>query len=145
MQSAAFAERRQSSPRSERSWTHDREICFPSGMEKMGPVIQKLYDTLTGIQMGPHRGSGGMDTQDLLTELTERHCEDTKSPQCLFLWCARQALSAVPLFDIPFPEAGGSQYGRYEKEAEAHQGGPHKSSPVRVLGESGHAHVRQVV
>ena len=29
-----------------------REICFPSGMEKMGPTIQKLYDTLTGIQMG---------------------------------------------------------------------------------------------
>ena len=23
-----------------------------SGMEKMGPVTQKLYDTLTGIQMG---------------------------------------------------------------------------------------------
>ena len=31
---------------------HGREICFPSGMEKMGPVTQKLYDTLTGIQMG---------------------------------------------------------------------------------------------
>lgn len=31
---------------------HDREICFPSGMEQMGPTIQKLYDTLTGIQMG---------------------------------------------------------------------------------------------
>ena len=31
---------------------HDKEICFPSGMEKMGPTIQKLYDTLTGIQMG---------------------------------------------------------------------------------------------
>ena len=31
---------------------HDREICFASGMEKMGPVTQKLYDTLTGIQMG---------------------------------------------------------------------------------------------
>ena len=31
---------------------HGREICMPSGMEKMGPVIQKLYDTLTGIQMG---------------------------------------------------------------------------------------------
>ena len=30
---------------------HGKEICFPSGMEKMGPVIQKLYDTLTGIQM----------------------------------------------------------------------------------------------
>ena len=29
-----------------------QEICFPSGMEKMGPVTQKLYDTLTGIQMG---------------------------------------------------------------------------------------------
>ena len=31
---------------------HGNEICFPSGMEKMGPTIQKLYDTLTGIQMG---------------------------------------------------------------------------------------------
>ena len=31
---------------------HGKEICFPSGMEQMGPTIQKLYDTLTGIQMG---------------------------------------------------------------------------------------------
>ena len=31
---------------------HGKEICFPSGMEKMGSVTQKLYDTLTGIQMG---------------------------------------------------------------------------------------------
>lgn len=31
---------------------HGTEIRFPSGMEKMGPVTQKLYDTLTGIQMG---------------------------------------------------------------------------------------------
>ena len=31
---------------------HVKEICFPSGMEKMGPVTQKLYETLTGIQMG---------------------------------------------------------------------------------------------
>lgn len=31
---------------------HGKEICFPSGMDTMGPVIQKLYDTLTGIQMG---------------------------------------------------------------------------------------------
>ncbi|MGN0481202.1 MAG: branched-chain amino acid aminotransferase [Lachnospiraceae bacterium] len=30
----------------------DEEICFPSGMTQMGPVTQKLYDTLTGIQMG---------------------------------------------------------------------------------------------
>lgn len=29
-----------------------KEICIPSGMEKMGPVLQKLYDTLTGVQMG---------------------------------------------------------------------------------------------
>ena len=31
---------------------HGKEICLPSGMEKMGPVTQQLYDTLTGIQMG---------------------------------------------------------------------------------------------
>ena len=31
---------------------HGNEICFPSGMKQMGPTIQKLYDTLTGIQMG---------------------------------------------------------------------------------------------
>ena len=31
---------------------HGKEICFPSGMEAMGPITQKLYDTLTGIQMG---------------------------------------------------------------------------------------------
>ena len=31
---------------------HVKEICFPAGMEKMGPVTQKLYETLTGIQMG---------------------------------------------------------------------------------------------
>lgn len=31
---------------------HGKEICFSSGMEEMGPVTKKLYDTLTGIQMG---------------------------------------------------------------------------------------------
>ncbi len=31
---------------------HGREILLPSGMDQMGPKIQKLYDTLTGIQMG---------------------------------------------------------------------------------------------
>lgn len=30
----------------------DEEICLPSGMDEMGPVTKKLYDTLTGIQMG---------------------------------------------------------------------------------------------
>lgn len=28
------------------------EVRFPSGMEKMGPKVKALYDTLTGIQMG---------------------------------------------------------------------------------------------
>ena len=31
---------------------HGKDICFPSGMDEMGPVTKKLYDTLTGIQMG---------------------------------------------------------------------------------------------
>lgn len=31
---------------------HGREICLPSGMDDMGPITKKLYDTLTGIQMG---------------------------------------------------------------------------------------------
>lgn len=31
---------------------HGKEICLPSGMTQMGPVTKKLYDTLTGIQMG---------------------------------------------------------------------------------------------
>lgn len=31
---------------------HGKEICLPSGMTEMGPVTRKLYDTLTGIQMG---------------------------------------------------------------------------------------------
>ena len=29
-----------------------KEICMPSGMTEMGPVTKKLYETLTGIQMG---------------------------------------------------------------------------------------------
>lgn len=33
-------------------YDHGKEICFPSGMEKMGSTTQKLYETLTGIQMG---------------------------------------------------------------------------------------------
>lgn len=31
---------------------HGKEILFPSGMEKMGTISQKLYETLTGIQYG---------------------------------------------------------------------------------------------
>ena len=31
---------------------HGKEICMPAGMNEMGPVTRKLYETLTGIQMG---------------------------------------------------------------------------------------------
>ena len=31
---------------------HDNEILLPSGMSDMGEITQKLYNTLTGIQMG---------------------------------------------------------------------------------------------
>ena len=31
---------------------HGKEICLPSGMDEMGPATKKLYETLTGIQMG---------------------------------------------------------------------------------------------
>ena len=31
---------------------HGKEICLPSGMKEMGPTTKKLYETLTGIQMG---------------------------------------------------------------------------------------------
>ncbi len=31
---------------------HGKEICLPSGMTEMGPITKKLYDTLTGMQMG---------------------------------------------------------------------------------------------
>ena len=38
---------------------HGKEICFPSGMEEMGPITKKLYDTLTGIQMGKIKAPEG--------------------------------------------------------------------------------------
>lgn len=38
---------------------HGKEICFDSGMNEMGPVTKKLYDTLTGIQMGTIQGPEG--------------------------------------------------------------------------------------
>ena len=31
---------------------HGETILFPSGMTEMGPITKKLYETLTGIQMG---------------------------------------------------------------------------------------------
>ena len=40
-------------------YDHGNEICFPSGMTEMGPVTKKLYDTLTGIQMGRIAGPEG--------------------------------------------------------------------------------------
>jgi len=40
-------------------YDHGTEIAFPSGMDEMGPTIKKLYDTLTGIQMGTIEGPEG--------------------------------------------------------------------------------------
>ncbi len=38
---------------------HDKEILVPSGMENIGPVLSKLRETLTGIQMGEIKGPEG--------------------------------------------------------------------------------------
>lgn len=40
-------------------YDHGKEIAFPSGMSEMGPVTKKLYETLTGIQMGKIKGPDG--------------------------------------------------------------------------------------
>ena len=37
----------------------DEIISFPSGMEQMGAVLQKIYDTITGIQSGRIEGPEG--------------------------------------------------------------------------------------
>ena len=38
---------------------HDKEILVPSGMEAIGPVLGKLRETLTGIQMGEIEAPAG--------------------------------------------------------------------------------------
>lgn len=38
---------------------HGTDINLPSGMKEMGPVVKKLYDTLTGIQMGTIKAPEG--------------------------------------------------------------------------------------
>ena len=38
---------------------HGKEICLPSGMDEMGPITKKLYDTLTGIQRGKIKAPEG--------------------------------------------------------------------------------------
>ena len=38
---------------------HGKETLFPSGMENPGEVTKKLYDTLTGIQMGTIKAPEG--------------------------------------------------------------------------------------
>ena len=39
--------------------SHDEEIAFPSGMDEMGPVLTKLYNTLRGIQLGTVEAPAG--------------------------------------------------------------------------------------
>jgi len=38
---------------------HGKEILFPSGMERFGKITQKLYATLTGIQIGEIKAPEG--------------------------------------------------------------------------------------
>ena len=38
---------------------NNKEICLPSGMDEMGPVLTKLYKTLRGIQMCEIEGPKG--------------------------------------------------------------------------------------
>ena len=38
---------------------HEKEINVPSGMEEIGPVLKKLRETLTGIQMGEIKAPEG--------------------------------------------------------------------------------------
>lgn len=38
---------------------HGKEICFPSGMDDMGPYTKKIYETLTGIQKCEIEGPEG--------------------------------------------------------------------------------------
>ncbi len=40
-------------------YDHGTEICFPAGMEEMGPYTKKIYDTLTGIQKCEIEGPEG--------------------------------------------------------------------------------------
>ena len=40
-------------------YDHGKMINFPSGMDEMGPVLQKLYDTITGIQKCEIEGPEG--------------------------------------------------------------------------------------
>lgn len=38
---------------------HGKEICFPSGMNEMGKITKKLYETLLGIQLGTIEAPAG--------------------------------------------------------------------------------------
>ena len=42
---------------------HGKDILVPSGMDAMGPVLGKLRDTLTGIQMGTEKAPEGWVVQ----------------------------------------------------------------------------------
>ena len=42
---------------------HGKDILVPSGMDAIGPVLSKLRDTLTGIQMGTEKAPAGWVVQ----------------------------------------------------------------------------------
>ena len=49
---------------------HGKEILIPSGMNSMGEITQKLYDTLTGIQMGKIEAPNGWIKEIALDAVT---------------------------------------------------------------------------
>ena len=48
---------------------HGKEICFPSGMQEMGPISRKLYETLTGIQYWKNKSSGWLDKNNCINNI----------------------------------------------------------------------------
>ena len=63
---------------------HGKEICIPSGMEKMGEITQKLYDTLTGIQMGRIKARRDGLKCGVINRITPRYKKlpDTRCSPC---------------------------------------------------------------
>ena len=108
LQSAVFAVLQQLSLLSERSIDHGKEICFPSGMDRRWDRLsKKLYDTLTGIQMGRIEAPEGMDPRNrvitgfsslYITLSTKKQTAVFFSVVCFFIisslfFCTKRAFS----------------------------------------------------
>lgn len=85
-------------------YDHGEEIYFPSGMDEMGPVTKKLYETLTGIQFGDIEAPEGwikVINPDALNESEPEPLQETP-----------EALQEVPEAE----ENGEQQLGAIENE-----------------------------